>query len=491
MADTPPKDDKIAAPPPADQLSVTHHRRAVGGREIAYTVTCGTLVLKEETEKDGKTEGEKPRASVFFIAYTLDDAGDRAGRPLTFSFNGGPGSSSVWMHLGLLGPKRVALDDEGRASAPPYQLVDNEFSLLPESDLVFIDPVGTGYSRMVSGEPVKEYHGYKRDLESVGAFIQLYCSRYGRWGSPKYLIGESYGTTRAAGLAGHLLDRYGMYLNGLMLVSCALDFQVLRFDASNDLPCALYLPTYAATAWYHKRLAADLQARPLPSLLEEVESFAGGEYLQALFKGSALTAAERTAVAKKLARFTGLTRDYVERANLRIEIFRFCKELLRDTGRTVGRLDSRYTGFDRDAAGERFDFDPSHANIHGAFAATINDYVRGDLKFEADIPYEILKGFYLNWGWGEEFSNRYAAVGETLRKAMSMNTHMKVLVANGYYDFATPHFAADFTFEHLGLDASLKPNIAFHYYEAGHMMYVHRPSLAALAAELKRFVAPG
>jgi carboxypeptidase C (cathepsin A) len=265
---------------------------------------------------------------------------------------------------------------------------------------------------------------------------------------------------------------------------------VLRFDHSNDLPCALYLPTYAATAWYHKRLAADLQARPLRALLDEVESFAGGEYLQALFKGAALTAAERTSVAKKLARFTGLDRGYIERSKLRIEIMRFCKELLRESGKTVGRLDSRYTGFDRDGAGEKFDFDPSHANINGAFAATINDYLRGDLKFEADIPYEILKGFYLNWGWGEEFSNRYAAVGETLRKAMSMNTHMKVLVANGYYDFATPHFAADYTFDHLGLDESLKPRLSFHYYEAGHMMYVHRPSLSALAGELKRFVAP-
>jgi carboxypeptidase C (cathepsin A) len=225
--------------------------------------------------------------------------------------------------------------------------------------------------------------------------------------------------------------------------------------------------------------------------MEDVESFAGGEYLQALFRGSALTASERTSVAKKLARFTGLTRDYIERSNLRIEIFRFCKELLRDTGKTVGRLDSRYTGVDRDSAGERFDFDPAHANIHGAFAATMNDYVRSDLKFEADIPYEILKGFYLNWGWGEEFANRYAAVGETLRKAMSMNTHMKVLVANGYYDFATPHFAADYTFDHLGLGAGLKERLAFHYYEAGHMMYVHRPSLASLAAELKRFVAIG
>src|SRR3954469_216675 len=256
---------------PADQISVTKHRTRIGKRDIAYTVTCGTIVLKEESEKEGKSEGEKARARVFFIAYTIDDPGSaiagagssKAKRPVTFSFNGGPGSSSVWLHFGVLGPRRVDLDAEGRASAPPGRLVPNEFSMLDVSDLVFIDPVGTGFSRMVEGEKVKEYHEYKRDLESVGEFIRLWVSRYGRWATPKFLIGESYGTTRASGLSGHLLERYGMYLNGVMLVSCALDFQLLRFDPSNDLPCVLFLPTYAATAWYHKRLPADLQRKPL------------------------------------------------------------------------------------------------------------------------------------------------------------------------------------------------------------------------------------
>src|SRR5688572_29375685 len=239
-------------PEPKDQISVTRHRARIGGKQVAYTVTCGTVVIKEEAEKEGKSEGEKARAQVFFIAYTRDDVKDKGNRPLTFSFNGGPGSSSVWLHLGVLGPRRVALDDEGFAPEVPGRLVPNEFSLLDVSDLVFIDPVGTGFSRMVEGEKVKEYHEYQRDLESVGEFIRLYCSRYGRWASPKFLIGESYGTTRASGLAGHLLERYGMYLNGVMLVSCALEFQVLRFDHGNDLPHVLFLPTYAATAWFHK-----------------------------------------------------------------------------------------------------------------------------------------------------------------------------------------------------------------------------------------------
>lgn len=362
-------------PEPADQISVTRHRTRIGKRDIAYTVTCGTMVLKEESEKDGRSEGEKARARVFFIAYSMDEVADKSKRPVTFSFNGGPGSSSVWLHFGVLGPRRVDLDAEGHASPPPGRLVDNEFSLLDVSDLVFIDPVGTGFSRMVEGEKVKEYHEYKRDLESVGEFIRLWVSRYGRWASPKYLIGESYGTTRASGLSGHLLERYGMYLNGVMLVSCALDFAVLRFDPANDLPPTLFLPTYAATAWFHKRLPADLQKKPLRKLLDEVQAFAAGEYAAALFQGARLSAKARKDIVQRVARYTGLSPEYVERTDLRIEIFRFCKELLRDEGRTVGRLDSRYTGMDRDSAGEEFEFDPAMAEIYGPYAAAANDYV--------------------------------------------------------------------------------------------------------------------
>jgi carboxypeptidase C (cathepsin A) len=494
MADTAEKNDKTEKPAadrkpePADQISITRHRTRIGKREIAYTVTCGTMVLKEEAEKEGKSEGEKARAKVFFIAYTLDEVADKAKRPVTFSFNGGPGSSSVWLHFGLLGPRRVELDAEGRAAPPPGRLVPNEFSLLDASDLVFIDPVGTGFSRMVEGEKVKEYHEYKRDLESVGEFIRLWVSRYGRWASPKFLIGESYGTTRASGLAGHLLERYGMYLNGVMLVSCALDFAVLRFDPQNDLPPILFLPTYAATAWYHKRLPPELQKKPLRKLLDEVEAFAAGEYASALFQGARLPAKARNELVRRVARYTGLSEEYVDRTNLRIEIFRYCKELMRDQHRTVGRLDSRYTGVDRDAAGEEFEFDPAMVEIYGAYAAAANDYLRNDLRFDSDIPYEVIKPLYVDWGW-KDYANRYAAVGETLRKAMSMNPHMRVLVASGYFDFATPHFAADYSFDHLGLAPDLRKNITVSYYEAGHMMYVHRPSLAKLATELRKFVA--
>ena len=483
------KTEKRDRPEPTDQISVTRQRIRVGKRELAYTVTCGTVVLREEMEKEGKHEGDKPKAKVFFIAYTLDDVKDRAARPVTFSFNGGPGSSSVWLHLGVLGPRRVALDDEGRAPLPPGRLVDNEFSLLDQSDLVFIDPVGTGYSRMVEGEKVKEYHEYKRDLESVGEFIRLWTTRYGRWASPKYLIGESYGTTRASGLSLHLLERYGMYLNGVMLVSVALDFQVLRFDHANDTPPVIFLPTYAATAWYHKRVAADLRRKPLRKFLDEVEAFAATEYANALFMGSALPEKARKAVVAKLARYTGLTPEYIERTDLRIEIFRFCKELLREEGRTVGRLDSRYTGFDRDSAGEEFEFDPAMVEIYGHYAAAMNDYVRTTLKFEADLPYEVIKPLYPDWGW-KDFANRFATIGDNLRKAMSMNRNMRVFVANGYFDLATPHFGSDFTVKHLGLPPEIRRNVSVSYYEAGHMMYVHRPSLEKLAGELRRFVQP-
>lgn len=481
-----------AKPTPQDSLVTTHHTVTIDGKAIAYTVTAGTIVLKEEAEKkgeeEGASEGEKPKASIFFIAYTKDEVEDPASRPLTFSFNGGPGSSSVWLHLGVLGPRRVQLDYDGFALRPPYKLVDNEASLLDVTDLVFIDPVSTGFSRPVPGEKARDFHGFTKDIESVGDFIRLYTSRYRRWLSPKFLVGESYGTTRAAGLSGYLQERHGLWLNGIMLVSSILDFQTADFNPGNDLPYLLFLPTYTATAWYHQRLPADLQALPLAEVLAQAEAFVMGAYALALLQGTALPADQRAAIAGKLARFTGLSQDYVERCDLRIAIFRFIKELLRQQRRTVGRLDSRYTGIDRDAAGEHFEFDPSYAAIQGAYTACFNDYVRGDLQFESDLPYEILKGLYQTWSY-KEFENQYVSVAETLRKAISMNPHLRVHVANGYYDLATPYFATTYTFNHLGLDPSLLDNVAMSFYEAGHMMYVHQPSLRKMKAELAAFIA--
>jgi carboxypeptidase C (cathepsin A) len=498
MADTPkpdtqPKTNSQGETPPApkDQLSETRHSLTLGGQTLAYTVTAGTIVLKEEAEKKGEkageAEGEKPKATVFFIAYTRDDVPDRSRRPLTFSFNGGPGSSSVWLHLGVLGPRRVLADEMGNPPPPPYRLVDNEFSLLDATDLVFIDPVSTGYSRPVPGEKAREFHGFKKDIESVGDFIRVYATRYQRWTSPKFLIGESYGTTRAAGLSGYLQERHGMYLNGIMLVSCILNFQTAHFDPGNDLPYILFLPTYTATAWYHQRLAPELQ-QDLRATLREVEAFAAGDYALALMKGASLSADERARTVQKLARYTGLSPDYIERTNLRIEIFRFTKELLRHEGRTVGRLDSRFKGVDRDSAGENFEHDPSMSIIMGPYTAALYDYVRRDLNFESDLQYEVLHpNLWSNWSYAD-FENQYVNVAETLRKAIAVNPALKVLVANGYYDLATPYFATEYTFNHLGLDPSLRANISMSHYEAGHMMYIHRPSLAKMKDDLARFI---
>ena len=469
----------MVEPQVGEVTSVTRHSVCIAGEEINYTATAGTLLLK--------TDDEKPKASIFYVAYMRDGVEDVAHRPLTFAFNGGPGSSSVWLHLGLLGPQRVLMDEEGGPLPPPFQLVNNEYSLLDVTDLVFIDPVSTGYSRPVPGEDAKQFHGVTQDIESVGEFIRLYTTRVQRWSSPKFLIGESYGTTRAAGLSAHLHQTLGMYLNGIMLISAILNFQSARFDLGNDLPYILFLPSYAASAWYHKKLPDSLQSKPLREFLREVEAFAAGDYNVALMKGDALSGDERAAVIDQLARYTGLSATYIEHTNLRINIHRFVKELLRDERRTIGRFDSRFKGIDRDAAGERHEYDPSYAIIQGAYTAALNHYMRSVLAFKSDRVYEILTANVQPWDYSK-FQNQYVNVAEDLRKAMTYNPFLRVFVANGYYDLATPYFATEYTFHHLGLDPELQGHVAMGYYEAGHMMYLHRLSLAALKRDLASFI---
>ena len=475
------KDEEKKPDIPEDKLSVTHHSVTINGEEIRYTATAGTLVLKEEIDK----EGEKPKASVFFIAYTRDDVEDTSKRPITFSFNGGPGSSSVWLHLGVLGPRCVKSDEDGELPHPPYQLTDNACSILDKTDLVFIDPVSTGFSRAVPGEEAKQFHGFKRDIESVGDFILLYLGRYKRWGSPKLLIGESYGTTRAGGLAGYLQGRHGTYLNAIMLVSVVLNFQTIRFAPGNDLPYILYLPTYAATAHYHNKLS-DID-NEFESFMDEVRAFATGDYTVALMQGSAITSDQRANIVQRLAAYTGLSSEYIERTDIRINIMRFCKELLRDEGRTVGRFDSRYKGIDRDSAGETYEYDPSSAVVQGAYTAALNAYVRDELEFESDLPYEILSRRVHPWDYSDH-QNEYVNVGDTLRAAMTMNPALKVYVANGYYDLATPFLASEYTFSHLGLDESLQDNITTAYYQAGHMMYIDQAELRKMKDDLDAFL---
>lgn len=470
-----------------DNLVVTKHSIAIGGREIKYTVTAGTMVLKEETaDREKESEGEKPRAQVFFIAYVKDGARDKSKRPLTFSFNGGPGSASVWLHLGVLGPRRAALEFDGSAPPPPFKLTDNEYSLLDETDLVFIDPVSTGYSRPVEGQKPVEWHGFKKDIESVGDFIRLYTTRFNRWLSPKFIIGESYGTTRAAGLSEYLYHQHGMALNGVMLISSILDFGTADFTPGNDLPYILFVPGYAATAWYHDAVKGKRQT--LQEFTAEAAKFALGEYASALLQGDALPAAERARIVEKLSHYTGISPVFIERSNLRIMDQHYFKELLRERGLTVGRLDSRFTGRDKLGVGEFAEFDPLFPQITGPYTAAFYDYVRSELKFESDLKY-VISGWNIVNPWSyAQFENQHVSVSESLRKAMTLNPYMKVFVANGYYDLGTPYFATEYTFNHLGLHESLRGNIRMAYYEAGHMMYIHIPSLEALKRDLAEFI---
>jgi len=465
------------APVVEEKPVVTKHEIKMGEKTLKYTVTTGYMPIKD---RSGETE-----ANMFFIAYTLDDVTNPAERPLMFSFNGGPGSSSVWLHLGALGPKRVKMRDDGGMPPPPYQLVENEHTMLDQTDLVFIDPVGTGYSRAVKPELASKFYGLQGDLESVGEFIRMYLTRYERWSSPLFLIGESYGTTRAAGLAGLLINR-GIAFNGIILVSTVMNFQTLSFAQGNDLPYVLFLPSYTATAWYHKRLPPDLQRQDLKKILDEVEKWAATDYTVALAKGDALTAGERRAVVDKLARYTGLDPRYIDQSNLRVDLPHFDKELLRDKKLTVGRLDSRFKGIDALVVSERPDFDPSSTAIRPPYTATFMNYVRTELGFKSDLEYYILGGGIGRWDWGN--INAYADTSESLRSALARNPYMKVFVACGYYDLATPYLAVQYTLNHMRLDPRLRGNITMGFYEAGHMMYIDSASLAKLKQDVSTFI---
>jgi len=458
----------------------------VGGERLDYTATAGRIVLKEDD--DTKT------ASFFFTSYTKTGVDEPATRPIVFAFNGGPGSSSVWLHLGVLGPKRVAFDEKGNLEKMPGELIDNDHTLLTHADLVFIDPVSTGFTRAIDKDEERSYHHFEKDIEAVGDFIRRYLTSYERWSSPKFLAGESYGTTRSAGLAGHLQSRYGIYLNGLILISSVLSFQTIALDSKtytfhrgNDLPYVVYLPSYAATAWYHETLDPKLQERDLVDLLDEVEAFAENEYLFALQKGSRVDASMFNSVAAQVSQYTSLSEEFVRRSDLRIEKFHFMKELLRDTGMTVGRLDSRYRGVDRYEVGSMLEHDPSLDVWMGPFSAMLNDYIRRELNYESDLVYEVLNPKVSPWNY-ESFQNAYVEVSETLRDTMTKNPYMTVYIASGYYDLATPYFATEHTLSHLGIEEMLRNNIHISYFEAGHMMYVHGPSIEKLGNDLRKFI---
>ena len=456
---------------------VTKHSTTVGGKKLDYTVSTGFMVLKNP-------QSAEPEARMFYVAYTLDNPA--AGRPLMFSFNGGPGSASVWLHLGALGPRRIKMLDDGMLPPPPYELEDNQQTWLTETDIVFIDPVGTGYSRAVKPELGAKFFGVNGDIESVGEFIRLYLGRNERWLSPLFLVGESYGTTRAAGLSNWLFD-HGIALNGISLISTVLNFQTVRFANNNDLPLVLILPSYATTAWYHKKLSSALQNKSVDQVAQEARLFAANEYLPAMLRIDSLTATEKQSLLNKFSMYTGLSKDFVDRNNFRVDLDEFNKELLRSERRTTGRLDSRFKGIDRDSAGEGTDGDPSINAIRPPYTAAFNSYVRSELGYKSDVEYYILGGG-ITGQWNYNVTNAYADTSVSLKDAMAKNPYMKIMIAQGYYDMATPFYAAEYTISALNLDPSLRKNIAFTYYDAGHMMYIETNSLKRLKDDAALFI---
>ena len=455
---------------------VVKHSLTVKGKTLNYTVTTGFMPIKNA--QSGETE-----ARIFYMAYTLDNP--PANRPLMFSFNGGPGSASVWLHMGALGPKRVKMLDDGMMPPPPYQMEDNQETWLSDTDLVFIDPVGTGYSRATKTDFAPKFFGVQGDIESVGEFIRLYLGRAERWTSPLFLVGESYGTTRASGLSNYLFDK-GIGLNGILLISTVMNFQTIRFAENNDLPLVLILPSYAVTARYHKRLSPEMQSKSVKQIAQEAQSFATNEYLPALVRIDRLTSEEKQNLLENFSKFTGLNKTFIEQNNFRVELGEFMKELLRDNRRTVGRLDSRFTGIDSDAAGSDSETDPSMNAIRPPYTAAFNDYVRRELGFKSDLEYYILGGGVGRWNWGTD--NGYADTSQSLKSAMSKNPYMKVFLANGYYDMATPFSATEYTVSAMNLDPQLRKNISFTYYEAGHMMYIEKNSLQKLKDDASVFI---
>jgi carboxypeptidase C (cathepsin A) len=457
---------------------VSRHQVAVNGQTLRYTATAGRLPIKRD---DGKIEAE-----MFFVAYTLDGQ-DAAKRPVTFAFNGGPGSASVWLHMGALGPKRVVLQPNGFMPASPYRITDNEDTLLDRSDIVMIDAVGTGFSRAADAETLKKYLGVKGDIQAFGEFIRLYITRYERWSSPLFILGESYGTTRAAGIAGYLAD-HGISFNGITLLSMALDFETLEWAKNNDVPYVLLVPTYTMIAAYHKKLAPEL-TQDLAKTRQDVEQWTSHDYAEALSKGDAITPDERNKIIDQLSRYTGVSRDVIDQQNLRIDVPTFTHYLLIDQKVRVGRLDGRFTG--PDPGGERSDFfDPASAAILPPYTSVFNNYVRTELGYKTDMPYKVFAydeiGFN-KWEWGSSIEG-YPNTATGLRAAIVKNPYLKILVMEGYYDLATPYYAANYTMDHLDLGPNYRKNISYATYESGHMVYIDQSQHAKMKKDLVDFM---
>jgi carboxypeptidase C (cathepsin A) len=468
------------------EVSVTKHSVTIEGKLIHYTATAGTIVLKNEKEDSVALLG--------FTAYVKDGETDAGNRPVTFAYNGGPGSSSMWLHMGALGPRVVVTNDAGLTPPAPYKTVDNANSILDVTDLIMIDPVGTGLSHPIGKATVKDFWGVDQDIKSVSQFIKQYITENDRWNSPKYLLGESYGTMRSAGVSDYLFESMGIQVNGVILISSVLDFHTLTFK--DDLTYELYLPTYAAVAWYHKKIPN--ASNGLESFLKEVRSFASGEYAAALSKGDLITDAEKDQVLNKLAAYTGVSKEYWSKGNLRLREEVFTDELLRNEHLTVGRLDGRYKGINQDLLSENSQDDPQSTQISPAYIAAFMNYFYTDLKVDKRLNYKInaynTEGF--KWDFSRKKNGDYGGLyipntGEDLASLMSKNPNVKILVLNGYFDLATPFYATEYTFDHLRLEKKVKSNISMKYFEAGHMMYVNPASLILFRKAVTEFILEG
>jgi carboxypeptidase C (cathepsin A) len=469
--------------PPEAKVATTAHQITLGDKSIAYTVNAGTMLMKDEADK--------PIALFGYTAYVADGV-DKVTRPILFAYNGGPGSASIWLHMGALGPQRTVVRDAEFSPAGPFERVTNEYSILDEADLVMIDPVGTGFSKPVGEGEGKDFWGVDEDIKSVSEFIVQYVTENGRWASPKYILGESYGGMRTGGVSYYLLTQHNMALNGVILVSPFMEMATGFAGLGIDLPHVMYLPTFASTAWYHDAL--DPKPSDLHSFLDEVRAFARTEYASALLAGSNLKPDDRARVLAKLARYTGLSEGYWDRANLRIDEGRFTQELLRSHGATVGRIDSRFKGASINLLRESAFYDPSTTAIGPAFVATFMDYYRSELEVEDSANYVVSANVFMDWDWRHKqpdmngFTLPFPNTSVDLAYAMKQNPSMKVLIQQGYFDLATPYFATEYVVEHMNLTPELRNNIELEYYEAGHMMYVNEPSLVQFKADLGEFV---
>ncbi len=456
---------------------VTHHQLALNGKNLSYTATTGRLPIKRE---DGKIEAE-----MFFVAYTLDGQ-DAGKRPLTFAFNGGPGSASVWLHMGALGPKRVVLQANGFMPAAPYRLEDNPDTLLDRSDIVMVDAMSTGYSRAATAELTKKFLGLKGDVQAFGEFIRLYLSRYDRWSSPLFLLGESYGTTRAAGLSGYLTD-HGIAFNGVTLLSMAVDFSTLEWNHQNDLPYTLLVPTFYMIAGYHHKLSPDV-TQDVARTRDEVVRWANNDYALALSKGDALSPDEHRKIVEQLSRYIGLRPEVIEAHNMRIDVPTFGHELLLDQKLVSGRLDGRFTSPN---PGDQPFYDPTSAAILPPYTSAFNNYLRTELNYKSDMPYRVFaydQPGFRTWDWGQSAEEGFPSTAGGLRSAMIKNPYMKVLVMEGYYDLATPFSAANWTMDHLDLDAKYRQNVSYGTYNAGHMVYIDRAEHDKMKKDLVNFM---